>query len=102
MKIPEVVRVGSADYQVCKTNEVILQNNTECYGDINYDHHKIRLNTENQDKQTLEISFLHELGHAIIHERQLDIESKLEEKIVEAFAYGLHQIIRDNKEIFEH
>lgn len=98
MNIPKSIRIGSCDYKVDFTDKDLVANYKEVYARINYDNHLIEINNKSGDKQHKELSFLHEMLHGIIRDRNLEIED--EELIVEELARGLHQIIRDNQEIF--
>jgi nitrogen fixation/metabolism regulation signal transduction histidine kinase len=98
VNIPESIRIGSCDYKVDFTDKDLVANCKEVYARINYDNHLIEINNKLGDKQHKELSFLHEMFHGIIRNRNLEIED--EELIVEELARGLHQIIRDNQEIF--
>ena len=99
MNIPQKVRIGSVDYDVQLTEENLVCKNQESYGWIDYNYHLIKINEALQDKQGLEQTFLHEMLHGIIRERNLNVEN--EELIVEEIALGLHQVIRDNPKIFK-
>lgn len=99
MKIPKKIRIGSVDYKVKFTNKTIVLNAREAYATIDFDHHLIKINSNLADLQHQEGSFLHELFHGIIRERNLDIKD--EEHVVEELARGLHQVLRDNPEIFK-
>lgn len=101
MNIPEKVRIGSIDYIVKLTNETIVLNRQECKGMIDYEFHEIKINNTVQDIQGQEQTFLHELVHGMIRERNLDLQNSDEETIVDEIAIGLHQIIRDNLDIFD-
>lgn len=98
MEIPSEVRVGSTDYEVKLTKENLVCDGKECVGTIDYNFHIIKIQEGVQDKQAQEITFLHELLHGIINDRNLEIEN--EELVVEEISRGLHQVIRDNSEIF--
>lgn len=100
MNIPNKVRIGSMDYTVKLGGNVLLKGNTQCYGHIDFDNHIIELDNTLQDAQGLEQTFLHEVVHGIIRERSLNLETSDEEGIVDEIASGLHQVIRDNPEIF--
>lgn len=100
MNIPKSTRIGSSDYSVITSDEILVVNGQECKGMIDYEFHKIKINNEVQDKQGREQTFLHELIHGIVRERNLDIEKSDEETIVDEIAMGLHQVIKDNIEIF--
>lgn len=98
MNIPDKVRIGSCDYSVEYTENSLVTDRKECYATIDYNNHKIMINKILGDIQLNELSFLHELFHGIIKERNVEVEN--EELIVEELSRGLHQIIRDNPEIF--
>lgn len=99
MNIPNKVRIGSVDYEVELTKETLVCNGQEVFGYINYNHHTIKMNEDLTDNQGLEQTLLHEMLHGIIRERNLTVEN--EELVVEGIALGLHQVIRDNPEMFK-
>lgn len=99
MKIPEIVRVASVDYDVNLKDESLILDGIQCDGAIDYYYHTIELDRSVQDVQGLQITFLHELVHAIVRENKIDLAGDFEE-VTDKLAYGLHQIIRDNPEIF--
>lgn len=98
MDIPSNVRIGSIDYEVKLTKENLVCEGKECYGVIDYNFHIISIQEGIQDKQAQEITFLHEVLHGIIRDRNLEVEN--EELVVEEISRGLHQVIRDNLEMF--
>lgn len=98
MNIPNTVRIGSNDYLVELTKNDLVCNGKEVWGWIDYSHHVISINEVVADKQSQEQTFLHEILHGIVSDRDLAIEN--EEAVVDAIAKGLHQIIRDNPDIF--
>lgn len=99
MKIPKIVRVGSRDYAVEFVEHAITVDNMVCYAKVDFNNGCISINGTIANRQRNEISFLHELVHAILAERAVDI-GDVEEVVAEAMARGLHQVIRDNPEIF--
>jgi Zn-dependent peptidase ImmA (M78 family) len=101
MRIPEKVRVGSMIYSVTQGDKTLLINNKACKGLISYEKHEIEINNSVQDKQGAEQTFLHELVHAIVYERNITLEKTDEEVIVDELATGLHQVIMDNPDIFK-
>lgn len=101
MNIPEGIRIGSMDYKVELTEKTLGLNGRVCYGTIDYEKHLIEINRELRDKQGTEQTFLHELVHGIVKERNLDLQNSNDETIVDEIATGLHQVIRDNPKIFE-
>lgn len=101
MKIPDKVRIGSMDYKIEQTEDVIVLNGQECTGIIEYDKHLIRLNSNIQDKQGIEQTLLHEIVHGIIDDRKIELVPEHMEQIVDDISCGLHQVIRDNPDIFK-
>ncbi len=101
MNIPSKVRIGSMNYNVLLTDKTILKGNQQCYGRIDLEQHKIEIDKTLQDIQGQEKTFLHELIHGIIHERNLDLQNTDEESLTDELATGLHQIVLDNPDIFK-
>lgn len=100
MKIPSKVRIGSVDYEIFIEDKTIVLNTDQCKGKIDFEYHKINIDSSIQDKQGQEQTFLHELIHGIVRERSLDLEKADEEAIIDGLAIGFHQVIRDNAQIF--
>lgn len=101
MKIPDSIRIGSMDYKVELVNAPLVLDGKEVCGMIEYMNHTIKVRTDCNDIQAQEQTFLHEIVHGIIYERNLDIRNSDEETIVDEIATSLHQIIRDNPIIFK-
>ena len=106
INIPSVVRVGSMDYDVIEGNETIVMDGLQLYGICDYEQKEIKLDLSTQDEQGVERTFLHELFHAMIFERKINLQSmgltfENEEFLVDSLALALHQLIRDNRKIFE-
>ena len=101
MYIPKTIRIGSYDYAVNQTNKTLVINAKQCKGTIDYNYHTIDIDTSIQDRQGQEETLLHELFHGIVNERNLDLTNSNEEIIVEELARGLHQVIRDNPDMFK-
>ncbi len=99
MEIPNKVRIGSVDYEVTVEDKTIVLDAVQCKGKIDYEYHKINIDSSIHDKQGQEQTFLHELIHGIVRERNLNLNAD-EETIVDGLAIGLHQVIRDNQHIF--
>ena len=104
MIIPEVVRVGSVFYQVKTQDTPIVMNGVQCLGYCDYFNHIIMLDESMQDEQTMEQTFCHELVHAMMFERKLNLEamglSNLQmEEVVDNLGIALHQVLLDNRDI---
>lgn len=101
LNIPGKVRIGSMDYTVELTKNVILVDHKECCGDVDLLKKVIRINVDNQNKQEMEATLLHEIFHGIVFERNFAYEKNNDETITEELARGFHQIIKDNPDIFK-
>ena len=104
MIIPEVVRVGSVFYEVKTQETPIVMNGVQCLGYCDYFNHIIMLDESMQDEQTMEQTFCHELVHAMMFERKLNLEamglSNLQmEEVVDNLGIALHQVLLDNRDI---
>lgn len=51
MNIPDTVRIGSADYEVELTDEVLVMNSQQLKGLIDYEFHEIKISNTVQDRQ---------------------------------------------------
>lgn len=98
MEIKDKVKIGAMEYEVIKTDKPILLDNEVCNGVIDYGNLFIEI-SNNRAIQKQEETFIHEMLHGIIRERNLILED--EEMIVEEISKGLYQVINDNKEIFK-
>lgn len=104
MIIPELVRVGSVFYEVKTQQTPIVMNGVQCLGYCDYYNHTIMLDESMQDEQTMEQTFCHELVHAMMFERKLNLESMglsnaQMEEVVDNLGIALHQVLLDNRDI---
>ena len=104
MIIPELVRVGSVFYEVNTQETPIVMNGVQCSGYCDYYSHTIILDESMQDEQTMEQTFCHELVHAMMFERKLNLESMglsntQMEEVVDNLGIALHQVLLDNRDI---
>ena len=104
MIIPEVVRVGSVFYEVKTQDTPIVMNGVQCLGYCDYFNHIIMLDESMQDEQTMEQTFCHELVHAMMFERKINLEAwgltnAQMEHVVDSLGISLHQILMDNPDI---
>jgi len=98
MNIPNKIRIGSLDFDVIMQDTPIVLNNQQCYGEIDYATTEIKLDATIASDQHLEVTFLHEIIHGILHDR--GFKEAEDEELIEGIARGLHQLIRDNPEMF--
>ena len=104
MIIPKVVRVGSVFYEVKTQDTPIVMNGAQCLGYCDFFNHIIMLDESMQDEQTMEQTFCHELVHAMMFERKLNLEAMglsnaQMEEVVDNLGIALHQVLLDNRDI---
>ena len=104
MIIPELVRVGSTFYQVKTQDTPIVMNGVQCLGYCDYMSHTIMLDLTMSDEQTMEQTFCHELVHALMFERKINLEAMglsntQMEEVVDNLGIALHQVLLDNPDI---
>ena len=104
MIIPELVRVGSVFYEVKTQDTPIVMNGVQCLGYCDYMSHTIMLDLTMSDEQTMEQTFCHELVHALMFERKINLEAMglsntQMEEVVDNLGIALHQVLLDNPDI---
>ena len=104
MIIPNIVRVGSTFYQVKTQDTPIVMNGGQCLGYCDLYSHVIMLDENMQDEQTMEQTFCHELIHAMMFERKINLEAwgltnTQMEHVVDSLGISLHQVLMDNPDI---
>ena len=104
MVIPEEIRVGSVWYKVELTDKPIMMNGRQCLGICDKNIHTIQLDPALQDDQGLMQTFYHELAHAMMFERDIDLqEMGLSydnfEKVIDGMGMMMHQVLLDNPDL---
>ena len=104
MVIPEEVRVGSVYYTVELTDKPIMMNGRQCLGICDKNIHTIQLDPALQDDQGLMQTFYHELAHAMMFERDIDLQAMgLSyddfEKVIDGMGMMMHQVLLDNPDL---
>ena len=104
MIIPELVRVGSVFYEVKTQDTPIVMNGAQCLGYCDMYSHTIMLDESMQDEQTMEQTFCHELVHALMFERKINLvamglSNKQMEEVVDNLGMALHQVLLDNPDM---
>ena len=105
MIIPDQIRVGSTFYTVKAQETPIVINGKQCYGYCDPNIHEIVLDAGLiSDEQTMEQTFCHELIHAMMFERKINLEAMgltntQMEHVVYSLGISLHQILMDNPDI---
>lgn len=104
MVIPEEVRVGSVYYEVELINKPIVLNGRQCLGMCDKNTHIIQLDSTIQDEQSLIQTFYHELAHAMMFERGIDLQVlglsyDDFENVIDGIGMMMHQVLLDNPEL---
>ena len=105
MIIPDQIRVGSTFYTVKAQATPIVMDGVQCYGHCDLNMHEIVLDAGLiSDEQTMEQTFCHELIHAMMFERKINLEAwgltnAQMEHVVDSLGISLHQILMDNPDI---
>ena len=105
MIIPNRIRVGSTFYTVKSQETPIVNNGLQCYGYCDPNKHEIILDGGLiSDEQTMEQTFCHELIHAMMFERKINLEAmglsnEQMEHVVDSLGISLHQVLMDNPDI---
>ena len=96
MTIPTKIKIGSIVYEIETTDTPLIVDNKVCSGKVQYLYSKIQLSGEDmQGEQARNVTFWHEIVHAIVYDRGLDW-GKDNELFTEELAKGLHSLMVDN------
>jgi len=96
MKIPDSIRINGVDYEIVYTPALNDQVNL-LYGRIDYENSTIELNSQNQAHQRMCVTLWHEILHGIAFTQGMsETMGDDEEKIIDAFARGIYQVLQDN------
>jgi hypothetical protein len=104
MVIPEEVRVGSVYYKVELVDKPIILNGRQCLGLCDKYTHEIQLDPSLQDDQSLIQTFYHELAHAMMFERGIDLQLlglsyDDYENVIDGIGIMMHQVLLDNPDL---
>ena len=105
MIIPNEIRVGSTFYTVKAQATPIVKDGLQLYGYCDPNNHEIVLDGGLiSDEQTMEQTFCHELIHAMMFERKINLEAMgltnaQMEYVVDSLGISLHQVLMDNPDI---
>lgn len=105
MIIPEEVRVGSVYYKVeINDRPIVMDNGRQCLGICDKNIHTIQLDPSLQDDQSLIQTFYHELAHAMMFERGIDLQVlglsyDDFENVIDGIGMMMHQVLLDNPDL---
>lgn len=90
--IPESVKIGSTNWQVVIDPSLFDRGRR---GECEFDRHRILISEHSNDKQR-EITFIHELLHAIGHMVGITDEKMTDEQFITRIAPFLHTVLTEN------
>lgn len=93
MKIPEKIRIGGVEFTVV-VEPRLNDGQRMLAGQIRYMECQIAIAEESSHEYRC-LSMWHEIMHGIEDQAQLDLGDQ-KERIVEAFARGVYQVLQDN------
>lgn len=97
MEIPEMVKIGGAEYKV-EFTERPCESDSSVQGEIIYTDSTIRIKNDPKfSKDYRDYIFVHEVVHGLMFHMGLD---QTDEDLIRTFSFGLHAFIKDNPEIF--
>lgn len=104
MKLPEKVLIDDVEYKIKEVShrELQLSNEdlkSEFWGDTRYKPASIRI-CESMAEDEVKITLVHEIIHAILHERGFDQESD-DESMVDGLAHALRMLAKQNPELIK-
>jgi Zn-dependent peptidase ImmA (M78 family) len=92
--LPSKVKISGIDYEVATGDPRNANEQGDILmGEITYHEATIYINDE-LNKQLKEATLLHEIVHGILYHMGSELNGN--EKFVEGFASGLHQVFKDN------
>ena len=100
--MPDKVLIDAVTYQISKTDEVIIVNCRECNADVDYNAAEIKISNRYDKVGDGAITkvLMHEVVHAMLHERGLDEDAE-NETLVEELAKGFVNLIRQNPKLVD-
>ena len=103
MKLPEKVLIDDVEYSLRKCGLEELQIESENFDDVfgltDYKPSQIDICEGMSDSQT-KVTLMHEIIHAILHERGFDNASN-DESLVDGLAHALRMLAKQNPELIK-
>ena len=98
MRVLDKVRIGGVDFAVIFKPRLLSDNDTLLCGQINHRASEIFINSD-LGEEMQHITLLHEILHGLAEHAQLKLSDQ-EETIIDVFARGIYQVIKDSPEMF--
>lgn len=98
--MPDKILIDAVIYQILPTSETLIVDGLECGAEVDYNAATIKFSNRADkigDGAKVKV-LMHEIVHAILHERRL-YEASENEELVEELAKGFVNLIRQNREL---
>jgi Zn-dependent peptidase ImmA (M78 family) len=104
MKLPDKVLIDDIEYKVEEVSHKELQLSSEdlkgeYWGDTRYKQASMRI-CEGMTEDEAKITLVHEIIHAILHERAFDKQNN-DEAMVDGLAHALRMLAKQNPELIK-
>lgn len=93
-QMPREIRIGAIAYQVATVEELA---DGQLHGDINFGKCRIRIAADG-DVQKQHVTLWHEVLHGILYQAGMTDQ---DEQTIDALAYGIVQVLRDNPKLHD-
>lgn len=92
--------IDAVKYRIVQTSEMLMVEGRECGAEVDYNAATIKISAckDKVGEGAKAKVLMHEIVHALLHERGLREESE-DENLVEELAKGLVSLIRQNSEL---
>lgn len=100
MNIPQNVKVAGKNYAVICEEKTIVLDGKQLYGMVDYGNQEICIDSSLQKEDGQKETVIHEVLHAIARDREINFGDADEELLINQFAKGLYQLIKDNPDMF--
>lgn len=95
------ILVDAVNYKVTPTDEILIVDGRECGATVEYNLGLIKIRNDKVVGEGVQAKLvMHEVIHALLHERGL-FEASDDEQLVEALAAGIVNLIRANPTLVE-
>lgn len=100
MKILETLKISGKDYTVKMSADTLTMDGKQLFGKCSFGKQCINIDTSLQADDGQKETLLHEILHAIASDREINFGDADEELLINQFAKGLYQLIKDNPDMF--
>lgn len=92
MKIPKRIKIGNLTYTV---SQLLEDDKDTYYGSCSSKYQWIKLDFKQLSEEHVAETFIHEIVHIILDQKNFMEESK-NERLISTLANGLYQVFKDN------